>query len=60
MIMPFKIPQVSFRNSCIDFQSCLEYECKVDFCLQVLAVADAVVANNNDDGIAEAIERFIL
>ncbi|KAL0018066.1 hypothetical protein WJX77_011460 [Trebouxia sp. C0004] len=27
---------------------------------EVLAVADAVVANNNNDGIAEAIERFIL
>jgi len=26
----------------------------------VLAAADAVVANNNNDGIAEAIERFIL
>ena len=28
--------------------------------LQVLAAANATVANNNDGGIAEAIERFIL
>jgi len=41
-------------------KSCLGYECKVSICLQVLAAADAVVANNNNDGIAEAIERFIL
>ena len=28
--------------------------------VQVLAAANATVANNNDGGIAEAIERFIL
>lgn len=28
--------------------------------MQVLAAANATVANNNEDGIAEAIERFIL
>ena len=28
--------------------------------VQVLAAANATVSNNNDGGIAEAIERFIL
>ena len=30
------------------------------FCLQVKEAAQIVVGNNDDDGIAEAIERFIL
>ena len=52
--------QVCSYNSCIELQSFLGNKCNVVICLQVLAAADAVVANNNNDGIAEAIERFIL
>ena len=32
----------------------------VTLCLQTKAAAHVHVANNDDDGVAEAIERFIL